>query len=281
MTIRHWWFLLALGFLLTGTPAAFGSRASNLLKEAVAYWDFRGVTDREFMRSKGRNQLSLTGSDGRVHRQQINASTSRCVLSFTGSNWYYIDASEVGALNIRGAKAQVTVLAWVRQQNRHSHSPLFVAGMWDEGRKARQYGLFLNLEIYQSSNQVGAHISDTGGPTPGNRFAMEAAIGNTKLPYDQWFFAAMVYNGQTIQSYLNTKLDVRAQLNPYPFDRGIADLGPKNGEFTVGANFVQNSMQNAFTGDLAFLAVYDRALTPEEMKKIASASIPDGARLGR
>ena len=56
---------------------------------------------------------------------------------------------------------------------------------------------------------------------------------------------------------------LRQVKNPYYFPDGIGDNGS---DFTVGAVFVNKRIGNFFKGEIGGLAVYDRALTAEEVK---------------
>ena len=59
---------------------------------------------------------------------------------------------------------------------------------------------------------------------------------------------------------------LRQVKNPYYFPDGIGDNGS---DFTVGAVFVDNRIGNYFKGEIGGLAVYDRALSAEEVKYVS------------
>ncbi len=71
---------------------------------------------------------------------------------------------------------QVTVIAWIKREPTDYTGRQFIAGVWNEHHR-RQYGMFLNLAIWDSAQQVGAHISSHGGPTPGYSYCMDVSIG--------------------------------------------------------------------------------------------------------
>jgi hypothetical protein len=81
--------------------------------------------------------------------------------------WFRIPREHLQDLNIHGENAQVTVATWVKRRKKSNNECEFVAGIWNETNKKRQYGLFLNLSIWESSQQVCGHVSSLGGPTPG------------------------------------------------------------------------------------------------------------------
>jgi hypothetical protein len=201
---------------------------------------------------------------------------------FGDGPWMRVPRQELGALNIHGPEAQVTVVAWIK---RHPAKPEWngcqaVAGIWNEHAR-RQYCLFLNLHIHE---QVGAHMSAIGGATPGFKYCMDAAIGATPVPLGIWQCAAVSYDGLHMRAWLNGRLDERGERNPYAYPGGLFDGGPDGADFTVGAvqrpesideNFHDHGsiIGNPYYGLLGGLAVYNRALTAEEL---AALSAPGG-----
>ncbi len=199
--------------------------------------------------------------------------------------WLQVDRIRCPKLNLGGRDAQATILAWIKRR----HVPgtegqcQAVAGMWNEHGK-RQYCLFLNLRIHDSAEQVGAHISHVGGPTAGFRYCMDAAIGATPIPFEQWQCVAMTYDGRHARAYLNGVLDERGDRNPYAYPHGLFDGGPAGADFTVGAvsrpEHVElidgrpvdfGSVQaNCYRGLLGGLAVFDRALSDDEIRRLGA-----------
>src|SRR5690606_9895019 len=98
-------------------------------------------------------------------------------------------------LNIHGAAAQVSVVAWIKWNSLRRCQA--VAGMWDESRRKRQYCLFLNLSgRYDSLQNVHGHVSAVGGPTPGDKYCVTYSTGKSIIPQQQWTQIAMTYDGQ-------------------------------------------------------------------------------------
>jgi hypothetical protein len=54
--------------------------------------------------------------------------------------------------------------------------------------------------------------------------------------------------------------------NPYFFPNGMGNNGS---DFTVGAVLLKRGMGNFFKGQIGGLAVFNRALLPKELKKLA------------
>jgi hypothetical protein len=196
----------------------------------------------------------------------------------TGS-YLTIPRSLSPALNISGPDAQVSIVAWVKRAEGYPGCQA-VAGIWNEHGK-RQYCLFLNLHIWDSAEQVCAHVSNVGGPTPGYRYCMDAAIGATPVSFGEWHCIAMTYGGQYAKAYLDGKLDTRGDRNPFYFPGGLFGGGETGGDFTVGAVFrpdqvledlteVGSRAGNPFIGLLGGLAVYNRELTGEEIAVLAA-----------
>ena len=183
--------------------------------------------------------------------------------------WFYIPRAECPALNISGKNAQVTVVAWIKRGVKKFSQCEAIAGIWNETEKKRQYCLFLDLRIWESSQQVGGHISGVGGATDNYKYCMDAAIGKNAVPYDEWQCVAFSYDGKKISAFLNGELDERPTQNPYAYDLGIFE-GKENGaDFTVGAVDRSGEIGNFFVGQIGGLAVYNRALTSDEIRYLA------------
>lgn len=189
---------------------------------------------------------------------------------FTPGSWLEAPRDESPALNIHGEEAQVTVIAWVKREIKDHRECEAVAGMWNETLKQRQYCLFLNLGIWDSSQQVCGHVSSVGGPTPGYKYCMDAAIGNTPVPFGQWQCVAFSYDGQQAKAFLNGRLDIRQTYNPYLYEGGLFNGGDGGANFTVGAVHRKGEMGNWYTGLIGGLAVFNRALSEQELQVIGN-----------
>lgn len=202
-------------------------------------------------------------------------------LEFGDEGMLFCPRSAADGLTIGGPDARVSVVAWLRRNPQlHGDRCEAVAGVWNE-HGLRQYCLFVNLRIHGSAQQVCGHVSSSGGASPGERYAMDAAIGATPVSFDQWHTIAMSYDGGAARAYLDGRLDTRDGLNPYPHAGGLFDGGPNGADFTVGAvrrpdtvseDFAEHGsvIGNFFQGVLGGLAVYSRALSSEEMRTLAA-----------
>lgn len=234
----------------------------------VSFWDFQQPAG-EARLSQGPYRYALHEQAGPVQRIEGGIFGSYAARLGPGQ-WLSAPRAAVPALNLHGPQAQVTVVAWLkREQKSNPKECEAVAGMWLETGKCRQYCLFLNLRIFDSADQVCGHVSAIGGPTPGHPWCMDASIGQTPVPFDQWQCAAFTYDGQFARSYLNGRLDPRRDRNPYPYPGGLFAAGADGADFTVGAVHRSGQMGNFFQGALGGLAVFSRALNAQEMETLA------------
>lgn len=241
----------------------------------VALWDFQEEAGQPRV-SQGPHRYVLEEMVGGVRRVEDGV-LGPYSAEITPGQWLRAARRETPALNIGGPDAKLTVAAWVKRhrkplmtRNGNPDGPWFkecefIAGIWNETGEKRQYGMFLNLGIWDSKEQLCGHVSAIGGPTPGYRYCMDASIGQTPLPEDGWLFLAITYDGLYARSYVNGKLDARPERNPYYYPGGLYDGGPDGADFTVGAVDRLHSIGNFFAGRLGGLAVFDRALTEEEL----------------
>lgn len=238
----------------------------------IACWDFQEAAGQERV-AKGPHPYRLREGAGAIARVEDGVLGTYAARLERGQ-WLHIPRSECRALDLHGPKARVTVAAWVKRDGPPSNQCEAVAGIWNETRRKRQYCLFLNLRIWDSAEQVCGHVSGVGGPTPGHRWCMDAAIGATEVPRGVWECVAFTYDAQEARAYRNGLLDRRAGRNPYPYAEGLFDGGRDGADFTVGAVDRGGEMGNFYTGLLGGLAVYDRALSDDELRRLAAQTSP-------
>lgn len=230
----------------------------------ICCWDFDG--HHPFI-SKGKYAYQLSEGNGAITLcdEGIIGDTS---IDIQEGQYLFIPGMECPALNIHGSNTQVTVLAWLKRKQKNYSQCEAIAGMWNETEKKRQYCLFLNLQLFESADQVCGHISGVGGPTPGQRWCIEASIGKQEVKYNDWSFVGFTYDSKEIKSYHNGELDVRVERNPYNYTEGIFDAGEPGSDFTVAAVHRLGEMGNNFVGQISGLAIFDRALVAAEIKKL-------------
>ncbi|RZK40729.1 MAG: LamG domain-containing protein [Pedobacter sp.] len=232
--------------------------------DLVCYWDFNEIDP---YLSKGNQAYRLTAGNGDMVIRN-DGPLSGSSVEIKEGQYLYIKRSECPELNIYGHSAQVTVMAWVKRMPKSYVQCEAIAGMWNETDKLRQYCLFLNLRLNDSADQVCGHISGLGGPTPNQKWCIDASIGATPVLYHEWNFVAFNYDGNSITSFLNGIPDLSPDTNPYEYQQGIFDGGTSGSDFTVGAVHRLGEMGNFFVGQLAGLAIYSKALSAEEILAI-------------
>lgn len=230
----------------------------------IACWDF--YAEDPYL-SKGKQPLRLLEGNGHITLSQEGV-LSNTSIDIREGQYLYIPRKQMAALNIHGKRAALTVLAWVKRKQKSYSQCEAIAGVWNETRKQRQYCLFLDLQIHHSADQVGGHISGLGGPTPGQRWCMDASIGQTPIRFNEWYQVAFTYNGSEIRSYVNGRFDARVDRNPYHYTEGIFDGGQEAADFTVAAVHRQGEIGNYFVGQIGGLAIFDRALQEKEMQSL-------------
>ena len=281
------YLLLFISFNLFGQDTA--KKSNDVLlskikktKGLVALWDFKeeGGTSRKTYIT---NQYPLKENNGILPR--INEGPLSGYSAQFGNNAFLsLPHSETKELNIYGKKQGVTLIAWVKWSGEKTG---FVGGMWNEYQDGgkRQYGLFVSLPYYNGKNQVCGHISNTGKPTPPFPYSIDYSASKQLVQPNVWSSIAFTYNGTYIKSYVNGVFEKKEPelinntigfegypngltqtKNPYFFSNGMGNNGS---DFTVGAVLLKSGMGNYFKGQIGGLAVFKRALSDAEIKKIS------------
>jgi hypothetical protein len=254
----------------------------------IALWKFDEPPGKA-RKAIGKSRFPLREIRGKIER--INEGpVSGFSIKLDGSNYLSLKNSKTGKLNIHGENSEVTVIAWVKWTGEQTG---FIGGMWNEYQDGgkRQYGLFVSLPHYNGKDQVCGHISKTGKPTPPFPYSIDYSASKQKVPVNKWCSIAFTYDGQYIKSYLNGEFKSREpelinhtkgfdgypegltqNKNPYYFPYGMGNNGS---DFTVGAVLLKSGMGNFFKGLIGGLAIFDRSLNEDEIKKlIISDPIP-------
>lgn len=249
----------------------------------VAFWDFQEPGGS--LRTSGDYKLQeMKGPVARVDGGVFGRYAAR----IKRGQWLMIEREQLGKLNIHGKEAAVTVAAWVYREDRDHWQA--IAGVWDETRKKRQYCLFLNaprgtradeMKRYPLGNRIHGHVSAIGGPSPGDDFCITYSSGGSQIPMRSWQLLVMRYDSKESRVYVNGKLDALEQYNPFPYPDGLFDGGEDGSPFTVGAVHRGGSWGNFFGGRIGGLAVFDRALSDEEIAALPFASFDESAPSGR
>ena len=100
--------------------------------------------------------------------------------------------SECPGLDFHG-RGRFTIVAWVRRGAKSNRQCEFLAGQWNETGGGRQYGLFLNISVWQQPEAIFGLVSATGGPTPGYKYCMDGAQGATQIELNEWHCLAIEF----------------------------------------------------------------------------------------
>ncbi|OAS23052.1 LamG domain-containing protein [Paenibacillus oryzisoli] len=229
----------------------------------VSFWDFQEEAGQSRV-AMGPYRYTLEEQAGPISRVDDGV-FGAYAAKLTFGQWFNLPRENCLALDFHGPEAQVTILAWLKREDRPNGQCEAIAGMWNETEKKRQYAMFLNLRIWDSGDQVGGHVSAEGGPTPGHPWCMTTAIGSTPLVKEQWYALAFTYDGTYAKVYIDGVLDERETYNPYLYEKGLYDGGVMGADFTVGAVHRSGEMGNFYAGLIGGLAVLNKALTNEEI----------------
>lgn len=239
----------------------------------VSFWDFQEPTGQP-RKARGSFPAALCEAAGPIERVEGGVFGPYCA-ELPHGKYFNIPHAECGELKL---KSQLTIVAWIQRHRKPEIQCEAVAGMWNETNKQRQYCLFLDLRIHGGSDNVCAHVSSTGGPTPGHPWCMDAAIGARSIGYSEWNCVAISYDGIEARVYLDGRLDMRAGLNPFLYPgrlyRGCSD-------FTVGAVHRGGEMGNWFVGRIGGLAVYRRALSEDEILRLSTNGVGQASAQAR
>ncbi|MBX3743030.1 MAG: hypothetical protein KF712_18745 [Akkermansiaceae bacterium] len=185
-------------------------------------------------------------------------------------------------------------------------------GANDDGG-TRQYSLLLNMGMYGGPKRLVPHISSEGGVTrraDGSAFpwCADYAVNQSEIPVGKWVTLGSTYDGKYVRAYFNGVMEPRGLdpvkdrrndpyfikegpdgkdrgMNPYYHGRGIFTYDAEKhaatkpdgaADFTVGACYaVGHKVGNPLIGLVGGIAVFNRALTDEEMK-----ALHDSANIG-
>jgi hypothetical protein len=235
----------------------------------VAFWDFRSEPRQPIPPSAGPASAALHEQAGPMERLDGEGPLGHA-LRFREGQYLLCPRSEVGPLDLHGDDAEVSVVTWLRRAPKSCGICQAVAGLWDETQSCRQYAMFLGA-MDEHDRQVG-HVSDVGGPTPGDAYCQTGSVGQTRLPMNEWMCLAFTFGRGEVRSYLNGQLDGEWERNPEPHVAGLYDGGADGADFTVGAvrrGRAPGPFDNFFVGDLGGVAIFDRRLNPTELADLS------------
>lgn len=251
------------------TPNAHMHTTSDPLDfpQLISFWDFsKRAGDGRWQAVGGAERYVLIEQAGAMRAvDDADAPFGGKALHIEEGQWLNIRRADCPALDIHDPSGHLTLVAWIKRGQTRTVQCEFIAGQWNETHRSRQYGLFLNIQTWQTKDQVCGHLSTTGGPTPGFKYCFDGPIGATPIDREQWHCVAMSYDGTHGYAWVDGRLDAHGVLNPYLLPGGLHHGGPDGSDFTVGAVDRGGEIGNFYTGLLGGLAVYNRVLSPAEM----------------
>lgn len=198
--------------------------------------------------------------------------------------WLRLPRAGLGLLDIHGAQ-RWTMVAWVKHDSDRLWQ--FICGVWNEKMK-RQYALFTHgawqtdARTWQRQPvwaRAMGYVSHSGHHTPGHPACFSYATGRTELRTGDWYCLACSYDLRALRVYVNGVLDENNGCNPFPYSEPIFDGGQDGADFTVAQRCYRAWDEypdapppagEGFSGWIAGLAVFRRALAAEELQALAS-----------
>ncbi len=169
----------------------------------VALWTFQeNAGENRLATGKGKFPLQeMAGPVERVDGGIFGAHAARLKYK----QWFELPREKLGALDIHGKEAKVSMVAWVKRAKKGDGFCEAVAGVWDEQRGKRQYALFVAMPVKNAEGemeQVGGHISSIGGSSKGRDHSVSRANGATPVPFGEWHTLGFTYDGEMILGLL-------------------------------------------------------------------------------
>lgn len=282
-------------------PDAGAASGPEALPGLLAFWNFQESTGTDPV-STGEYRYTLKEMNGPIQRAEDGIFGPRS-LDLEWGQWLRVERKDAPGLDLHGDDQTLTMVAWVQRQSDRAWQ--YIAGVWNEGDEkymgqpratgpgapARQYALFMSglwqsdyttYERTPAEHQAMGYLSPFGGATPEHPFAFDYATGATRIEKDRWYMLAYTFDGEAIRVYVDGRLDANGNYNPFLYDGTIHDGGPDGADFTVAhrdhprwPTYPEGmpEYKEGFDGKLGGLAVYDRALTPEEIAGLYQATM--------
>ena len=181
---------------------------------------------------------SGNGHDGAIHGAAFAADrfgNPNRALSFDGND--YVLVSDHTDLRF---EQRLTITAWIKETTRRPYAKIL-------SRRSGSYYYFLGVD---NGNPYGGIGDGSGGTVTGKSIDM---------PLGQWHFIAFVYDSlvNNMHIYYDGILDQTTVLTSLPVMSGV--------DLAIGADF--QGTANFFEGLIDGVAIYDQALTAEEIRE--------------
>jgi hypothetical protein len=237
------------------------------LATLVAAWDFAAPLPGA-LTSTGMVRATLRNLHGDLHQEEADGQRA---LRLRQGQMLILPRAALGPLDLHG-RVRLSVHCRFRPDSDRPWQ--FLAGVWDERRHKRQYGLFYNgTKAPHAGSDIRtpvrlrahAYASANGGHTPGHEACRSYATGATELVAGQWHEAAASLDGAWLRLYADGRFDAHGDANPMPFTGTVFDGGADGSDFTIGHRNYHSwngypetppNGDEGFSGHLAAVAVY-------------------------
>ena len=204
---------------------------------------------------------TLTETSGTIPTStDVPSGYSGTSRAFAAADTEYLVGAADGSANITGADQHISVVAWVKPASILNGGVQGVVGKWDRGSGHTQY------------------IIDLWG-SAANTYQVEAKVGTktlvsttTNYAVGSWKHVALVYNDTDLRVYIDGELNRTSA-----YTSGMTS--GTTAAFAIGASFNDGAQNRQFDGLIDEVAIFDRALSAEEIGEIYNNGI-DGTRGG-
>ena len=218
----------------------------------VSYW-----TLDEIKKGPGNSDIveDIVGDNDGIlqHKQRVAKGKYGNALEFDGQNDFIL----VGTNNLPLGNAPVTISAWLFKDKKGAAGigfAIFCYGVWDTGSPA--HGLSLVNGLRRLNNNVAFSQGNNG------------EVKGPAVTLGEWHHVAAIYNGAKRNILYLDGVEVGAKDVP----EAKVELGPVPGKNGQGAVIGATTRHNGrWLGLLDEIGIYNRALTPEEVKRNATA----------
>jgi len=282
----------------------------------VALWDFAERAGEPRV-SRGTEEAHALKEVGGPIERRKGGPLSGHAAYLNGEQYFTIAHDDTGDLNICGRDATVSMIAFFRLERMDrgvTIAGMWSEGRGaGDNSGVRQYALLLNMPLYGGARQVTPHVSATGGASrraDGTTlpWCVDYAATESKVELNKWVSIGFTYDGKWIRAYYNGRFERRELqpkedrrtdryftregpdggdrgMNPYYQPDGIYCYDPEDeakrdegAPFTVGGRqALGKEVAETFKGSFGGLAVFNRALSDEQMLAIHEAVLPEGA----
>ena len=127
----------------------------------VALWDFQRSGER-FVADRGEPYALISRSGALMAVDDPEAPFGGRALRLDEGQWLAIPRAACPRLDIHGPEGQLSLIAWLRRDRTAEDRCEFVAGQWNESGRSRQYGLFLNIDVWRLTGSAATSPTSAG-----------------------------------------------------------------------------------------------------------------------